>query len=105
MNLFHVTREKVLPSIQSLGIEPKFATGRLRASWYVDEQRVIWSMAHVSARWGVSVDLLYACEVNVREEQVKRWSRAGVYYCMHPLFVDTIWGYERFLAPEGWPVG
>lgn len=103
MKLYHVTREQVLHSITKQGIRPAMSTGEMQVSWYVDEERVVWALAHVSARWSVSVDHLYVLEVDVPPQQVYRWMGGNVYYARRILNHVFVWGYEKFLKPEALP--
>lgn len=87
LKLYHVTREANIPSIMEHGVNPAFALGNLRASWYVDSSRLSWAIAHVSDNTGLSVSELYVCHVLAAREYFKRTRLVGVFTSQQILFV------------------
>jgi hypothetical protein len=53
--LYHVTLASNHDAIARMGIEPMFAKGAKKASWWVDETRIYWALAHCSTRYDASV--------------------------------------------------
>lgn len=98
--LFHVTREGLADNIWREGVSWRYATGKLPVSWWSDRENVVWSLAHVSQRWSVSVDRLVVVEAEIAPELVHRWSTPGLYYVRVIVRVAKLWGYEHFLKPE-----
>jgi hypothetical protein len=56
--LYHVTLRDNHASITRAGVEPLFARGAKKASWWVDYSRLHWALAHCSARHNASVNQL-----------------------------------------------
>lgn len=69
MRVYHVTPVSNIKSIFELGINPIFAKGENKRCWYVGEDRVLWAIVHVSAKFELSVDrlMVYCCEVRSHE--------------------------------------
>ena len=100
MELYHVTTDIRKESIRFSGVDPTKATGKMQASWWVTEDQVVWAMAHVSAKWGVSVDhlVIFSCESD--DWLFVRWVRPGVFYTVRPIIPDMIWDWKDFVKPE-----
>lgn len=69
MTLYHVSPSKNRDSIARFGIDPIFSKGKQNVSWFVDQSKLVWAVAHCSARHSVSVDKL---DVWVTETPLKR---------------------------------
>jgi len=82
--LFHISPAENHASIEKMGIEPYYSKGARKVSWYVDVDRLLWAMAHCSARHGVSVDKLnvYAIpSASVRKLSRSRWQGVFMSSC------------------------
>lgn len=80
MLLYHVTTAQAAKSIRSIGVSPVFSQGKQKRSWYVNEKRLMWAIAHTSARHGVPTCGLVVITVDVCARNVRRWSLDGVFY-------------------------
>jgi len=98
--LFHVTLDIKLQSIKHHGVDPKYATGKMIASWWVAENRVVWALAHVSAKWEMSVDRLVVLSIHQSGGVFFRWSQPDTWYARGVIHPEFIWGWERFVKPE-----
>lgn len=93
-DLYHVSPESNLASINERGIDPTFSQGKLTTMYYVDEKRLFWAMLHVSRRHHVSLDQLRVFTVPVRRENMVKTALAGVYrsnftlypFCSEPAY-------------------
>lgn len=56
--IYHVTPTILLPGIQRIGIDPSFANGMLKVSWWADKSALLWAITHISAMKSISVDQL-----------------------------------------------
>jgi len=80
MRLFHITPERNLDDYSQFCIDPSCSQGAREISWFVDQHRVEWALAHCSIRHKVKVDELAIIEVMVvdlRDFNRTRWQ--GVY--------------------------
>lgn len=78
--LYHVTPAKNAGSIAVTGIEPALATGKQQLSWFVDRSRLVWAIAHCSARHHISVDQLVVFEMPANYvRNLRRTAWRGVY--------------------------
>lgn len=77
--LFHVSPIINLKSILDQGVRPEYSRGKQRVSWYCDEPRLLWALAHISARYSVPVDrlVIFALDADVETFAKTRWQ--GVY--------------------------
>lgn len=57
-NLYHVSPASNRASILRSGIDPIYSTGARQLVWLVDGSKLMWAVAHCSARHGVSTDKL-----------------------------------------------
>lgn len=81
MDLYHVTPNTTHDSITRQGVEPIYSRGKMRVSWWVDRSRLMWAIAHVSAKHQVSVDKLdiwVTTEGNIKNKRCAPWK--GVFY-------------------------
>lgn len=78
--LYHVTPDKNRGSIAVHGIEPILATGKQKLSWFVDKSRLVWALAHCSARHNVPVSDLVVFEIPAHHiPNIRRTAWKGVY--------------------------
>lgn len=63
LTLYHVTPSRNVGSIAMSGIEPILATGKQQLSWYVERSRLLWAIAHCSARHHLPVNELTVFEM------------------------------------------
>jgi len=78
--LFHVTPAENVQSILECGIDPKYATGKMKAAWFVSKQRIEWALIHTSAHHHVQIDELAVCAVMVYGRDMYKFNRPGFYY-------------------------
>ena len=76
---WHITPAINLESILSNGVDPMKARSDRKLCWFVRWWGLPHALAHVSARWGVSVDHLYAIRIKVRAGAEKH-HRLAMYY-------------------------
>jgi hypothetical protein len=88
MKLYHVSPTKNRGSILAFGLEPLLATGKEQKVWLVDRSRLLWAIAHCSARHHVSVDQLDIWELPEVVSKLKRTAWRGVYSTA--LFVQPV---------------
>lgn len=100
MKLFHVTLKENFNAVWRDGIDPNLAQGKMLASWYCDEKRVLWALAHTSAKRAIPVCDLIVMEVTYKPSEFVRWSRDGIFYSKVKQPVVIPWGWEHFVAPE-----
>lgn len=55
---YHVTPTILLPGIHRIGIDPSFANGPQKSSWWCEKSQIFWAIAHISALKSISVDQL-----------------------------------------------
>ncbi len=95
--LFHVTPEFNLNSVLKSGIDPKRSRGKLEVSWWVNEARLTWAMAHVSARWSVPVNKLLICHASIPEVSLKRTAFEGVFMVASLVKITSVSGTGNYL--------
>jgi len=81
MDLYHVTPNTTRDSITRQGVEPIYSRGKMRVSWWVDRSRLMWALAHVSAKHQVSVDKLdiwVTTDKQIKNRHRSAWQ--GVFY-------------------------
>lgn len=61
--LFHATPVWNVANIIRVGIDPRLSCGELPVSWYCGEEKVEWSVRHVSSRYSVIVEEVVVFEV------------------------------------------
>jgi len=75
---YHVSPRKNRGSILVSGIEPIFATGKEQKVWLVETARLMWAIAHCSARHHIPVNELDIWKVTY-VTRVKRTAWQGVF--------------------------
>lgn len=78
--LYHVSPIKNHSSILAHGVEPLYASGALKRSFWVDRARLNWAIRHVQARHGVGegqVEVWVTLRKNVRN--LRKTGVAGVF--------------------------
>jgi hypothetical protein len=88
--LYHVTTVRNLKSILDDGIDPEMSAGMLEASWYVERAKVLWSIAHISARHEIPTSEVYVCRAQVNFSLMKRTNQPGVYYTFSRFGVEDV---------------
>jgi len=79
--LYHVSPVANHKSIQALGVESIYAKGAKKASWWVDDTRLHWALAHCSARLGVSVNELEVWAADRSQfPRLMRFRYPGMYF-------------------------
>jgi len=77
--LYHVTPQWNTASIREIGVAPLFSQGRRAWTYWVDENRLIWALAHVSSKRGIPVSQLVVVVANHPEDELIRTCFTGVY--------------------------
>jgi hypothetical protein len=81
MLLYHVSPRANRDSIIRLGVDPIFATGEHKYSWWVDRPRLEWAIIHVSAKYNLSV---LQCDVFMADNRsiprLRRADKIGLFY-------------------------
>ena len=67
MKLYHVTTIDRSEQITENGIDPKFAQGLQKASWFVEESHIEWAIIHTSKRHKCPTDFLciFTLDMNI----------------------------------------
>lgn len=75
MTLYHISPASNRDSISRLGIDPVFSKGKLDVCWFVDQSKLVWAVAHCSARHSVSVDKLdvWVVETPLKRQRKTAW--------------------------------
>lgn len=60
--LYHVSPESNHVSIMTRGVDPLFARGKRRASYWVEHGALFWAMSHVSGKFNVPVSHIMVYE-------------------------------------------
>lgn len=102
MILYHVSPTRNTVSISEHGIDPSYSTGKLEASWYVSKNRVLWAIAHCSARHDEPVNELTVHVVEVPAGcKIRRTSLDGVMWLTDTMQVIKSSPAAWFLDPDG----
>jgi hypothetical protein len=81
MLLWHATPWHSLPSIRETGLDPDYATGRLRAVWLHSPAISSLVVSGVALRHGVGMDGVCLIAVRVRRRSIRRFRRCLWYAC------------------------
>jgi len=99
--LYHVTTPDGARGITKVGyVNPYLAQGRRKASYWVDEDRLVWALAHVSALHGVPVNMLVIVVANHMEDMLFRTALPGVFYRTHNIAFTDIRPVNRMFVTE-----
>lgn len=74
--LYHITPRFNSTSVEEHGLSPSFSRCRRPAVYYVEARAIVWAAAHVSQRYGVSVDDLNVYAVRFHSDVFTRHNRA-----------------------------
>jgi len=77
--LYHVTTRDRAAKIRGLGVLNTMSEGKRAWSYWVDEERLTWALAHVSVRRDVPVSALVIVVANHPEDELIRTGRSGVF--------------------------
>jgi len=80
MYLYHVSPSRNTPSIINEGIDPTYAQGKMKSSWYVSETKILWAIAHVSAKYNISVNDIDVFKITPVPSDFKKRDRQGLFY-------------------------
>ncbi len=75
----HATIDGRVPSIQDRGLDPAYATGRMRVVWLHMADRTGWAAAKVAKRHGARLADVVVLDVDVQATEVVRHGK-GLYY-------------------------
>jgi hypothetical protein len=78
--VYHVTEARNLRDIRNHGVLPEFATGKLKASWWISAGRVVWAIAHVCNRHRVTPDQVIILPAQIDICLLKATCYDGVFY-------------------------
>jgi hypothetical protein len=81
MILWHASPWHNLPSIRERGLDPDYATGRLRAVWLHSAALSSLVCSGVALRHGVGIDGICLIAVHVRRRSIRRFRRCLWYCC------------------------
>lgn len=80
-NFYHVTStENLMKIIASGGIDPAFAKGRRKFSWYVKFEHVAWAVAHCTRKHGISLAKTMVLKVNVDQAIMRPFPPHPMFY-------------------------
>jgi len=81
--LYHVSPAKNRANILSLGLDPIFSLGKEQKLWLVSAHRVMWALAHCSARHHMPVNELdiWTCQGHAPKIKKTSWSGVFTYPC------------------------
>jgi len=100
--LYHVTTPDNARGIAATGrVNPFLAQGRRKVSYWVDENRLVWALAHVSALHGVAVNLLKIVAANHDEADLQRTALTGVFCRPTVVEFSDIRPVDRMFVMEG----
>ena len=78
--VYHVSLVSNHDSILRLGVDGIFSQGAKKESWWVDNSRLHWALAHCSARFGVSVNQLEVWQADRTQiPRLHKFRYAGMY--------------------------
>jgi hypothetical protein len=97
-SLHHVSPDYNTDNILKAGILPNFSRGARKTIWLVNEDNLVWAIAHVSDRWKVPVSCIAVFEVHAPQEVLIRTARAGVYESRQPLKVKRATPAHHFIT-------
>jgi len=102
--LFHVTPAANYDGIHTHGVNPACSQGRLKSSWWVEENRLLWAIAHVSARHHVPVDEIdiWATTRDCEHRRFIRFATEGVYRLEHATHADWVCNAEHYISGSWW---
>lgn len=97
--LFHVSPKTNRASITKSGVDPIWSRGKSQCSWWVDQRKLAWAIAHCSAHHGVPADQLevwYRDGNTARNMKRSRW--AGVYWTTCRNMTEGVYSIELALS-------
>lgn len=97
VTVYHITPHWNIAPILHQGILPDKSRGKLPVVWLVDQARVTWALAHVSARWSVAVDGLTVLTCQLDREALIKTAWEGVYQARQRVKADKASPYDLFL--------
>lgn len=79
--VYHVTPGFNHAGIISVGVDPDRSRGKRLLSWWVSRDRLEWALAHVSAKYAVSVGALWVAEGRIPGYMLRR-TRLNFVFCV-----------------------
>jgi len=79
LQLYHVTPVFNREAIARQGVRPEHSRGKRLVTWWVGEQRLLWAIAHCSAKFDCPVSALYVFEASIPQVWAKRTRLTAVY--------------------------
>jgi len=86
--LYHVTPAKNRRWINAQGVRPDKSKGKKHVSYWVNENMLIWAIAHVSKRHNVPTRSIAICAVPNHMIAVVNTKWNGVWTCDHIVHLD-----------------
>lgn len=79
ITLWHLTPVVNRESIEAFGVMPSLSEGRRQWSYWVEEDRIYWAIAHVCARRSLTPSALCICLATIEAKYIIRTCFRGVY--------------------------
>jgi len=95
---YHVTPTVLLPSIDLRGVDPIFANGALKVSWWCDKTGLLWALSHISTMKSISVDQLSVVCGAFWVGAMGKTKAPSVYTCRFVTFGDKIYNASMVLT-------
>jgi len=90
--LYHVTPDRNMEAIVTFGVLALKSQGRRTGSYWVDEPRLLWAIAHVAVKWDVSPRALAVVVGTFDHDDIERTAKPGVYFTETD--VNIAWGFD-----------
>jgi len=79
--VYHVSPTVLNAAIDHAGIDPAFANGSMKVSWWCDKEALLWAVAHTSSLKSISVDQLTVHSASIWRGCLVKAASKGVYNC------------------------
>ena len=102
--IYHVSPTVLVAAIDHHGIDPAYANGALKVSYFVEKKALLWAIAHVSAMKSISVDQLSIHAVNAWKGLLIHTNAAHVFTCrfrLHSLRQYDATDAFKWFHPDG----
>jgi len=98
--LYHITLARNANSILEFGVNLEWSRGLVPVSYWVDEDRVPWALAHVSQRKRVPVNELVIAVCSHDEAELIRTRLSGVFIRRVTVYPTVIRAAAEMFPPE-----
>lgn len=96
--LYHVTTRYRADLIAARGIDPERSKGKRKVSWYVDQAKVDWAIAHVSIRHNCPVANIVVIPVMMGIRHFNLTQFKDVYTCAEVVYTRPGW----YMSARAW---